>query len=216
MAVDEGEAPRVADPEEFNQTTRLRTLNEVRKQAGEIIEATMTRLRTEQGFGVDDRQQILRAAVYRYLTEIEWLAHDAEAVDLLQNDLLGKVSLEPPERLQQLVYSQRDGYPRVIGAPTLETVEQQIKGINGYLTAPEVFEASWSVTVEKRHSGPQTITETRATYMPAHVSLNAFRMANRFLNQNGIDIELADEQHRAIVDNDVIEEVEQWRQSQDL
>lgn len=211
MAVEEPPNMRVADPEEFNQTTRLRTLNETRKRAGEIIEATMTRLRTEEGFGVDDRQQILRAAVFRYLMEIEWLAHSAEAEDLLQNDTFGNVKLDPPQRLQQLARTDTEGYPRLIGSPNLTPKQWTIKGINGYLTAPEVFEASWSVTVEKRHGGPERITETQATYMPANVSLNAFRMANKFLNENGIDIELAEKQHRAIVDEDVLEKIEQWR-----
>lgn len=201
----------VADPEEFNQTQRLRTINEVRKQAGEAIQATMTQLRTEDDFDVTDRQQILRAAVYRYLTEIEWLAVKAEDTELLKDTEFGTVELVPQD-LKNLLNGQADGRVRVIGKPDLKPWTHPIKGIQGYLTAPEVFEHTWTVQVDTRHGGPQPVPETRASYMPAHISLNAFRMANRFLSKNGIDVELSEEQHRAVVDKELLKEIEQWRQ----
>lgn len=211
MAAERENERVVADPEEFNQTTRLRTLNKVREQVGETIEATMTQLRTDDSFAVEDRQQILRAAVYRYLTEIEWLAQDAGADDVLTGTEFGTVTVHPPERLRRIARGDIGGYPRVIGSPTLEPTHWTISGIVGYLTAPEVFSDTWSLTVEKRHTGPETISESAGTYMPAHVSVNAFRIANRFLNEHGIDIDLAEDQHRAVIDDDVMEEVEQWR-----
>ena len=214
MAEDTTEAVagrQVADPEEFNQTERLRSINEVRKQAGEAIQTTMTQLRTEPSFEEADRQQILRAAIYRYLTEIEWLAHQAESEELLHSKTLGHVTLDPPEWIQNVVNEDRDDFPRPIGEQSLETKQWTIEGINDYLTAPDVFSASWTIHAETRHGGPQTISDTQATYMPAHVSLNAYRVANKFLSDQGIDVELADEQHRAVVDNEVLEEVESWR-----
>jgi hypothetical protein len=205
------DARRVADPEEFNQTERLRAINEVRRQAGETIQATMTQLRTDAEFDASDRQQILRAAVMRYLTNIEWLAHQAEHTELINDMEFGTVTLNPPAHLVDVVSDKSRGYPRVVGSPDLSAERWTIRGINGFLTAPEVFEATWTLTVDTRHDGPQRISETRTTFMPAHVSFNAFRMANQFLSKQGIDVDLADEQHRAVVDASVMKEVEEWR-----
>lgn len=202
----------VADPEEFNQTERLRTINHVRKQAGEAIQATMTQLRTDEEFDVSDRQQILRAAVYRYLTEIEWLVDAAEDTEVLGDIELGVVELHPPEHLLQLTRDRDGRYPRVIGNPDLKPWTHGVQGFVGYLTAPEVFQHTWTIQVDTRHGGPQPIRETMATYMPAHISLNAYRLANRFLAKNGIDVELAEKEHRAVVDKELLEELEEWRQ----
>lgn len=209
---DEPAEYRVSDPEEFNQTQRLRTINRIREQAGEAIQATMTQLRTEDDFSVEDRQQILRAAVYRYLTEIEWLAFKAEDDELLHGKEFGEVQLNPPAHLRKAVNNPAEAGVRVIGKPDLKPWTYTITGIEGYLTAPEIFEASWTVRLDTRHGGPQAVQESEWTYMPAHISLNAYRLANQFLAKNGIDVELAEEQHRAVVDNELMEEIETWRQ----
>jgi len=127
--------------------------------------------------------------------------------DILQQTELGTVSIEPPSQLRQLVQQNE-----VVGRPSIETHEQTIFGIQGYITAPEIFEKSWSVTVKKRHSGPTEVTERNQTYMPVHISMNAFRMVNRYLNSAGIDVSLHEDQHRSVVDDEVLEEVEAWRQ----
>lgn len=201
----------VADPEEFNQTERLRVINRVREQAGEAFEVTMSQLRTESEFDEADRRQILRAAVMRYITNIEWLVHKAEDYERLQTADLGEVVLEPPANLVRLAKEQTGDYPRVIGSPDLEPKVWQINGFNDYLTAPQSFSATWKLSVDKRHAGPSAMSETRSVFMPAHISFNAYRLANQFLSEQGMDVDISEEQHRAVVDDDVIEEVEQWR-----
>jgi len=202
---------QVADPEEFNQTERLRAVNDARRRVEEANQATMVQSRTDEYFDESDRQQILRAAVYRYLTNIEWLAEKADATELLAETSFGTVELEPPPEIKQLI-TKRDGYPRVVGGQRVTTYEHEINGIHGYLTAPEVFRHTWTVDVNKRHTGTTSITRSRATHMPTHISLNAFRMANQFLANNGFDVELSPNQHRAVVDNAVLNQIEQWRQ----
>lgn len=202
----------VADPEEFNQTERLRVINTVRKQAGEAFEATMSQLRTDSDFDEADRRQILRAAVMRYVTNIEWLVHKAEDEERLQNRELGKVVLEPPEYLVQLTEQRTGSHTRVIGDPDLSPKVWVIEGFNDYLTAPQTFSATWSVSVDKRHAGPTTLSESKSAFMPAYISFNTFRTANQFLSEQGMDVDISEEQHRAIVDEDVMEEVEKWRE----
>jgi hypothetical protein len=212
-AAENGEdvARQVSDPEEYNQTARLRAINESRQRVSDTIEQSMARQVTDEGFGLADRQQVIRAAMYSYLTNIEWLMVDAEELQLLKQQDLGDVVIDPPTQFIELTSGVEQGYPRVIGSATVEPHRRKIQGIQGYLAAPEVFEATWKLQIQERHSEPQPVTETKQTHMPVHVSKNAFRVANQFLQRAGIDVDLAEEQHRAVVDDDVLEEVEKWR-----
>ena len=210
---DDSNETRVSDPEAFNQTERLRAINQARQRAGEAFEVTMAQVRTESDFDVADRQQILRAAVMRYLTNIEWLVQKAEEYDLLRTVSLGEVRLQPPPDLAQIVENSTGDYPRVVGSADLEPEVWSITGIQGFLTAPEQFSASWSVSVDTRHEGPSTVSDVRSTFMPAYVSFNAFRKANQFLSNQGVDVDLAEEQNRTVVDDGVLKEVEKWRKS---
>lgn len=202
---------QVSDPEEYNQTARLRAINESRQRVSDAIEQSMVRQVTDNNFELADRQQVIRAAMYSYLTNIEWLMVEAGETDLLRNQDLGAVVIEPPERFVELVSSKDQTETRVIWSDDIGPFRNQITGIQGYLSAPEVFEETWSMQLEQRHSEPERVSETKRTHMPIHVSKNAFRVANQFLTRAGIDVNLAEEQHRAVVDDDVLEEVEQWR-----
>lgn len=198
---------QVADPEEFNQTERLRSINQVREQAGKAFEQTMVKLRDEPEFYEDDRRQILRAAVMRYLTDIEWLVHKAGDNELLAEIHLGDVVLEPPEYLVNLATDKSDSYPRVVGSPDIKPQTWSINGFNDFLTAQEAFSATWSISVDTRHDGPTTVSESVSTFMPAHVSFNAFRMANQFLADQGIDIDLSEDNRDAKFEyTDILEE----------
>lgn len=202
---------QVSDPEEYNQQQRLRAINQARQRVENTIEQSMMHLVTADEFGVADRQQVVRAALYSYLTNIEWLIVDAGEKELLQEQPLGEVQIDPPEEFVRWADS-KGGYPKVIGSASLEPYTRPITGIQGYLTAPEVFSHTWALNVQKRHEQPHSVERTKHTYMPVHISLNAFRLANRFLQQAGVDINLEEEQHRAVVDEEVIKEVEEWRQ----
>lgn len=201
----------VADPEEYNQTQRLRAINQARQRVEDTIEQSMVRQLTVPEFTENDRQQVIRAAMFSYLTNIEWLMVEAQDIDRLRKQHLGDVVLEVPDELQRVIDDSDRGYPRPIGSPTLEDYTQGIHGIQEYLTAPEVFENEWSISLEYRHEGPDTKRVTKETHMPVHISLNAFRVANSFLKDSGIDVKLHEEQHRAVVDEEVMEEVDAWR-----
>jgi len=206
-APDSTSSSEVADPEGYNQQERLRSINQARERVEDTIQDSMVRLRTDAEFTESDRQQVVRAALYPYLTSVEWLMAESGNKDLLQDRELGTLTIQPPTQLQRLA---DEG--RVVGDPNLQPLQQTISGIHGYITAPEVFRESWTVTVRKRHSGPTEVNQVKETFMPVHISKNAFRMVNRFLNQAGVDISLHEDQHRAVVDEEVMEEVEEWRE----
>jgi len=202
---------RVADPEKYNQEQRLRAINQARQRVEELIEQTMIRMVSDDHFDEGDRQQVIRAALYSYLTNIEWLIEQAGQEALLTKQSLGNVQLDPPEDLVELGRRDRTGWPRVIGTASLEPRIWPINGIYGYLTAPEMFEQAWSLQIERRHEQPEVVTMSEQTFMPVHVSLNAFRVANWFLKQAGIDVELEEGQHRTIIGDKELKEVDAWR-----
>lgn len=207
---------RVSDPEDYNQTQRLRAINQARQRVEDTIEQSAIWQVSNEGFGESDRQQVVRAALYSYLTNIEWLMVEAESFDLLRHLELGTIRLDPPDTFMQLASAEHQGFPRLIGYPALEPFEVSITGVEGYLTAPEVFEKTWTVQIEHRHTRPGSVSKTEETYMPVHISLNAFRAANKFLSTAGIDVDLAEEQHRVVIDEEALKEVEQWRKQQGL
>lgn len=212
MAAEEtGADQTVADPEEYNQTERLRSINQARQRVENTLEQSMAQVATDDRFGEVERMQVIRASLYSYLTNIEWLMVESEEHKMLTEQQLGEVVIDPPERFRRLANSDNRDYPRIIASGDLEPYTHPINGIQGYLSAPEVFSETWTMQVEPRHDQPQTMSQTKQTYMPVHVSKNAFRTANSFLSKAGIDVDLQEEQHRAVVDNDVLEEVEKWR-----
>lgn len=197
----------VADPEEFNQTQRLKAINEARERVKETIEASMARVVGDDEFTEGDRQQVVRATMYSYLTDIEWAMVEANEVGLLREQELGQVVIPPPERFVELADSDSGDYPRVIGAADLSPYVVEINGIQNYLAAPDVFQHTWRLRIEERHDRPETLTEKRQSYMPVHISKNAFRIANRFLNEAGADINLQEDDADAGFDySDILDE----------
>lgn len=213
----QGGRARVSDPEEYNQQARLRAINNARQRVEDTIEQSMVRLVTDDEFGEADRQQVVRATLYTYLSNIYWLmveaaSGDSETRATVTEREFGEVRLDPPEEFVRIVDGQNRGYPRAIGDADLDAETWTITGVRGYLTAPDVFEAEWTLPIEERHGEPQPVTKKKTTHMPVHISRSVFDEVNGFLNRAGFDADLETEQHRAVVDQDVLEEVEEWRQ----
>lgn len=200
---------QVADPEEFNQQRRLRSIFDARDRARNIYEAT-------QDPTIGESPQSLaanyRAAVQNYIGEIEGLLKkyewDDDETDLWQQVRLGPILIQPPQEITSLHH---DADVRVIDASEIEAEEQYLNGLRGYLGASFPVQKSFQVPVEERHKGQHTVTATVQVEMPVSVSYRAFRYANDFLTKVGFDIEIESQQHRSVVDDELIEEVEEWR-----
>lgn len=189
-STDDGQWPTVADPEEYNQTQRLRAINQARQRVEDTLEQSMIREVTNPDFTESDRRKIVRAVVYSYVSNVLWLMVEAGRADLVKEADLGQVKIEPPERFVELAKERSRGYPRVVGSPSLRPYVYQVEGIQGYLAAPEVFEETWTIQVQRRHSRPEPVSDTKEMQMPIHISKNAFTVANRFCSESGIDVSL--------------------------
>ncbi len=203
----------VADPEEFNQQRRLRSIHDARDRARATYEAT-------QDPSVDADYQTLaanyRSTIQNYIGEIEGLlqTYDFDDSDIEKNYWegvdLGPLTISPPPKLVKL-RDQKD--VSIIGDSDLGPVQYEVPGLSGYLeiAAHCPIRESFSIHIRRRHKGQETVTGASSTEMPISVSYEAFRTANRFLTDVGFDVEIETQEHRSDVTDEVLEEVERWR-----
>lgn len=208
-----GVSQTVADPEEFNQQRRLRSIHDARDRARATYEAT-------QDPSVNADYSTLaanyRATVQNYVGEIEGLLnrYDFDEGDIDQNYWtgieLGPLEITPPQELADL--RERTDVS-VIGDAKLTPIQYSIPGLKGYLEAAAQcpMAETFSIPVRQRHEGQQTASATVSMEMPISVSYTAYRTANRFLTGVGFDVEIESKEHRSEVTDEIVEEVEQWR-----
>lgn len=208
-----GVSQTVADPEEFNQQRRLRSIHDARDRARATYEAT-------QDPSVNADYNTLaanyRATVQNYVGEIEGLLnrYDFDEGDIEENYWtgvgLGPLEITPP---QDLIELREQNDVNVIGDANLAPKSYQIPGLKGYLqTAAKCpITETFAIPVRQRHQGQQTASATVSMEMPISVSYTAYRTANKFLTGVGFDVEIATKEHRSEVTEEVLEEVEKWR-----
>lgn len=206
---DQPDRQTVSDPEEFNQQRRLRSIHDARDRAREVRELT-------QDPSVQADQRTLaatyRAAVQNYVGELEGLLRryefDDDEPDYWTAYQFGPVEIPAPSDLTQF---QGSADAEIIDNTGLRPKTRQIRGLNGYISVDCPFEAQFSVPVKRRHRGQETISATVTMEMPIEVSHDAYRIANRFMTMTGFDIEIATE-HRAVITEELIEEVNEWHE----
>lgn len=166
---------------------RQKAVYDAKEMARDVI-LEAKRQHSRGNIPVEALQTDARSAVETYITEIEQMAKEAGADDLLNEALIHKVRISPPEELVR--YSEGDQH-RVISDPPQPKPAQNgtIQGLWGFLTAPEEFVAEWTIQVDVAHEGPQSITATSSTRMPVEASMDAFRHANVFLKRVGLELE---------------------------
>lgn len=192
MSTDNNRGPKhrqtVADPEEFNQQRRLRSIHDARDRARKLRELT-------QDPSVDADQRTLaatyRAAVQNYIGEIEGILQryevDPDEPDYWKEYKVGTVEINPPVELQRLV--QRPDVT-VIDASDLTTETVHIRGLREYLSADCPFERTFSLPIQEKHKGQKSKTATVSMEMPISISYMAYRIANQFLARVDLDVKL--------------------------
>lgn len=131
---------------------------------------------------------LVRRRVKGYISELEHVMRQAGAQSLLRDEQIHVVTIRPPEELLNLCDSEK--HTVLSERPEPKPAQQgDIRGLEGYMTAPDVFSAKWTIRVDKRHEGPQPVTASATTPMPLAASWDAFRKANRFLQHSGLGLE---------------------------
>jgi len=183
---------KISDPDEFSQTRRLRAIHDARDR---VID---TRDRVEEARvleKLDPRagRQLFRRAVENYVLEVEELLTDDEVtteVDYWNGIELGSMVIEPPASFHQLLDD--DHTYLVPGSQIPQGREITFYGVKSVLDAgrPETY--TFSIEVERKHHGAETVTETVGKEVPLRVSENAYRALNRFLHD--VDVSLGMEE----------------------
>lgn len=202
---DDGQEPRkVEDAGEVNKLERLRAIHrrweEAMERGTEAKDAAMN--------GADEAscRKHYRVGVENLLTELCSLGEDAGANSPWHTANLGTVIIEPPPAIGRELQT---GGNRLL-APPPKPKRHVVAGLKGYL------ETDWPISATFRlvTGTPRTPTETVETVErgpPIGVSDRAMQAARRFMTANGIDFDLHEDQHRAVITEDLMKEVEEWR-----
>lgn len=141
-----------------------------------------------EDLGPQQYLHLVRRRVKGYISELEHVMRQAGAQSLLTAESIHLVTVRPPDSLLQ--FYRDDKHTVLSDRPEPKPAQNgAIQGLEGYLTAPDVFSAEWTIRVDKRHEGPQPVTASATTPMPLAASWDAFRKANRFLQHSGLGLE---------------------------
>lgn len=182
-----------SEPMEFDgdgdyvERRRQKAIFDARDLARDVI-VNAKRQHARDEISPDAARTDVRSVVESYISEVEHIARMAGANELLSETVIHVVSIQPPEPLLQ--YYRDDTVHVRSPEPSPKRPEGGIiRGLEGFLTAPDVFSAKWTIDADVRHEGPKPITETASTRMPIEASVDAFRFVNAFLREVNLDIE---------------------------
>lgn len=210
--------PQYDDEDQYGRNSRVRQINTARKEAGDIIRL-YSQIETE--VGTTEALQELYTAVNRYVLELEPKLEEHHNRHLnddgsFPEDItpyyrgipLGEITIHPPEHLQHLL---ADDTTRVIGTQTLTPTTITLTGLRDFIDTDPPLADTWTLYVDRRHKSPTDIRGTNTTYMPKRISETAYRYANLFADDIGLDIEIPDKQDATKITDDLLQEVEAWR-----
>lgn len=189
---------RVDDPEQYNQSRRMRTIHDARDEARRARIAIES---PEHDVGPETAAAYYRTAVELYIEELEPKLVEYEQTYSSEDGTmqegrkpyysgveLGSAHIHPPDDLVDGVES---GEYEVIGDQTLEPKTYDVVGLRGYLNAPKPFAAKFSLKVRARHQGQTTKSQTVMQEMPIDITRAAHRRMNMFIDEIGLDLELS-------------------------
>jgi hypothetical protein len=172
---------------EYVEHRRHKSIFDARQTARDVI-LSAKRQHSRGEISVDEMRADARTAVELYITEVEQMAAISKKQEVLRGTQIHTVRVNPPDSLLQ--YYGDNAHRALSDRPQPKVAANgEVTGLRGFLEAPELFRAAWTIRVDVRHEGPQRITKSAAVRMPVTASLNAFRTVNRFLQDTGLDIE---------------------------
>lgn len=173
------------EPDSYAEAVRQREILRTSSEVNKLF--TDTEDRYESGeIDKSGQRAIVRAGIEQLIREIEHIASTVGATDLLYEREIYTVRLGPPDDILAVVDSPRI---KVIGNPDLgRKTAGKIKGLEGYLNAPEYFSAEWTVHIDKDHEDQQPFTWPTEVRMPVDASHATFRAIRQFLAKVKLDL----------------------------
>jgi len=168
---------------------RFDEIHEARRQVVEDERAIHEAMATGQ-IGDSQAKRLYQRAVNAYVRELEYL-------------------LNPPDSDEEDEY----WHTKEVGQIDLPNGETHVvEGLGEYLELPEEMAVQVG-SVDRNHYYQlgETVAETVTVQPPWQVLRSAFRTANAAVTELGLELDISDED-RTVIDGDLMEEVEEWRQ----
>jgi len=165
------------EPSDYLRKRRHQSVNDLRDS---VYQARMRAYQAmTEGSAESIKNNIIRAAVENYITELEPLLVNTEKGEQYWKDAeLGTVTISPPDGK----YDYKPfGYA------------QDLIGLRDFQDAPKHFSGTFQYEISSHVSGEQTKKARSEVSMPESVSWVAFRYANQFAYEIGLDIDHKDE-----------------------
>ncbi|OTE99115.1 hypothetical protein B9G49_13410 [Halorubrum sp. SD683] len=191
----ENDEARVLDPEEYTQKRRLRDVFDARRRVAEW-EREARNLRMQQGVNEQQERHYILSAVQSYLREIEPMMLETypEIGEEYWKDVdLGSVEIPPPESLAP--ENAGSVHSEIISVEeAAEPQQASLAGIGSLLGRDVWVSAQFEARVMKR-GGDGEVPEvgTNTVLLPRRIIMKAFRQANVFLSEVGLDLDPDDE-----------------------
>lgn len=182
---------QVEDPDELNQRHRLKSINTRRE---EVLE-TLGKI-GKLGLDNEEASRALHDDVTAFLTDIEWLIKRSNDT-VYTTEPLGEIVVHPPD-LGFMEHIQGGDWA-VIGDEYPTPWSLQVHGIystqdtgTGYLSLQPYIRHEFSVPVQTRHEGQDTKSGIGRSVVPRQVSVNAYRLGTKFLEDVGLDARMGE------------------------
>lgn len=158
---------KAEDPDSLNRNRRIAAIHDAREAVKEKSNDAYEALASDQ---IDRTlaNTIIRQAVEHYIIELEAL-------------------IKSEDEYKSRYWEQKD-----LGEVGVGTSTHQFKGLESIVEAPEFLEDSWEQTVVDDVRGKEQETVRVQQQIPMDVLMNAYRTANAFCAEIGLDIKLED------------------------
>lgn len=201
---DEELKQKVQDEKASNQQSRLRAIQRA------WDEAISRRTASEDsvlvgGASSEDRLRYYRIGIEQFLMQLVSLAERTDSDEYWHEEVLGTVVIPIPERIRKAMADPQTRIPW--GADRPEPVEITVVGLFGFLKQQWPARREFVLPVGRSDD----IRAIGAREPTMDVLDNTLYTALRFLGQTGLDIEVEETEHRAIVDEEILKEIEKWR-----
>jgi hypothetical protein len=194
-----GEDPTIDDVGDLNQRQRLKSIDETRQRALEMLgELTAAESR---GYSEADAAVALHAVVKAHLVNIEQLMRSHGSAELTSQPL-GEITIQPPDSIELRGTSDTvdlsDHRVQLQDTQDLEPATATVTGVlpsednegTAYLSLPSRLRQHWSVKVNVKHDGLRVAEGRAASPVPRRISESAFRLSEQFLHEFGLDARL--------------------------
>lgn len=162
------------EPSDYLRKRRHASVNDLRERVYRARNRAYDLLAT--GHDRDVCLDIVRTAIEHYVTELEpLLANTEQGQPYWEDEKIDDVMILPPDDGRE--YNEDLGY------------KYPIKGLLGFQSAPKRFSATFTFGDSDLLHGQQLKSRTIEVAMPERVSWTAFRVANQFAYEIGLDID---------------------------